>query len=110
MNAKRSQVARGRPRAAPCPLRPRRCRIVGAASTGRCCEGVHGAVSRRTFITSVVSGSALAAVSFSQILSALTSPVRAASPAGDMVGKITVGYQGWFACPGDGAPINGWWH
>ena len=35
---------------------------------------------------------------------------EAASPPGDVVGKITVGYQGWFACPGDGAPINGWWH
>ncbi|MFC9691239.1 glycoside hydrolase family 71/99-like protein [Kribbella sp. NPDC056951] len=34
----------------------------------------------------------------------------AASPPGDVVGKVTVGYQGWFACPGDGAPINGWWH
>jgi len=30
--------------------------------------------------------------------------------AGDVVGKITVGYQGWFACPGDGSPINIWWH
>ena len=36
--------------------------------------------------------------------------VLAASPAGDVVGKITVGYQGWFACTGDGAPINSWWH
>jgi hypothetical protein len=27
-----------------------------------------------------------------------------------VVGKITVGYQGWFACVGDGAPINQWWH
>jgi hypothetical protein len=34
----------------------------------------------------------------------------AASPAGDVVGKITVGYQGWFACAGDNAPINAWWH
>ncbi|MEV6171374.1 xylosidase [Streptomyces sp. NPDC051954] len=34
----------------------------------------------------------------------------AASPPGDVVGKISVGYQGWFACAGDGAPINGWWH
>ncbi len=32
------------------------------------------------------------------------------SPAGDVVGKITVGYQGWFACEGDGSPINAWWH
>ncbi|MEV8095324.1 hypothetical protein [Kitasatospora sp. NPDC085879] len=40
-----------------------------------------------------------------------TPSARAAgSPPGDVVGKITVGYQGWFACPGDGAPINGWWH
>ena len=34
----------------------------------------------------------------------------AASPPGDVVGKITVGYQGWFACKGDNSPINGWWH
>src|ERR1700712_5441836 len=34
----------------------------------------------------------------------------AASAPGDVVGKVTVGYQGWFACSGDGAPINGWWH
>ncbi|NUR49229.1 MAG: hypothetical protein HOV71_13930 [Hamadaea sp.] len=34
----------------------------------------------------------------------------AASPPGDVVGKITVGYQGWFAAAGDGSPINGWWH
>lgn len=35
---------------------------------------------------------------------------QAASPPGDVVGKITVGYQGWFACVGDGAPIGQWWH
>lgn len=29
---------------------------------------------------------------------------------GDVVGKVTVGYQGWFAAAGDGSPINGWWH
>ena len=33
-------------------------------------------------------------------------PAFAASAAGDVVGKITVGYQGWFACIGDGAPID----
>ena len=32
------------------------------------------------------------------------------SPKGDVVGKITVGYQGWFACKGDGSPIDAWWH
>ncbi|MES2454224.1 MAG: glycoside hydrolase family 71/99-like protein [Bacteroidota bacterium] len=28
----------------------------------------------------------------------------------DVIGKITVGYQGWFAATGDGSPINAWWH
>jgi Malectin domain/Fibronectin type III domain len=40
----------------------------------------------------------------------LSQPGMAASPPGDVVGKITVGYQGWFACTGDGAPIGTWWH
>ncbi len=70
-------------------------------------------ISRRAFIGTVLAGSTLGSVT-----SALLTPARAASPAasaaasppGDVVGKITVGYQGWFACAGDGAPINGWWH
>jgi hypothetical protein len=37
-------------------------------------------------------------------------PAMAASSPGDVVGKVTVGYQGWFACSGDGSPFNGWWH
>ncbi|RZM18177.1 MAG: hypothetical protein EOO88_41435, partial [Pedobacter sp.] len=32
------------------------------------------------------------------------------SPPGDVVGKITAGYQGWFAAIGDGSPINRFWH
>lgn len=40
------------------------------------------------------------------------SPAMAASPVGDVVGKVTVGYQGWHACAGDGQPggNNWWWH
>ncbi len=57
-------------------------------------------VSRRTFLAA----SAAAAVS------TLGEPAVAASPPGDVVGKITVGYQGWFAAIGDGSPLNGWWH
>jgi chitodextrinase len=64
-------------------------------------------VSRRSLITTALAGSALAALSGTESAGAATG---AASPAGDVVGKITVGYQGWFACAGDGAPINGWWH
>jgi len=37
-------------------------------------------------------------------------PARAVSPPGDVVGKLVVGYQGWFACPGDGSPNNRWVH
>jgi hypothetical protein len=59
-------------------------------------------VSRRTLLSTVAAAAAVP----------LVSPTRAAaaSPPGDVVGKISVGYQGWFACPGDGAPIGGWWH
>ncbi|HEY0175259.1 MAG TPA: hypothetical protein VGC08_02710, partial [Pedobacter sp.] len=49
-------------------------------------------------------GNLLNAPGKSQVNSALASPV------GDVVGKITVGYQGWFAATGDGSPINAWWH
>ncbi|WP_142683887.1 lectin [Chitinophaga polysaccharea] len=34
----------------------------------------------------------------------------AASPVGDVVGKLVVGYQGWFACKNDGSPSNNWIH
>ena len=60
-------------------------------------------LSRRTFLGTAAAGAAASALS-------LPRPAAAASPVGDVVGKITVGYQGWFACAGDGAPINGWWH
>ncbi|MEV6303461.1 discoidin domain-containing protein [Actinoplanes sp. NPDC051861] len=60
-------------------------------------------LSRRTLLSSV-------ALSPAAALLEPAAPARAASPVGDVVGKISVGYQGWFACPGDGAPIGGWWH
>ena len=68
------------------------------------------AISRRKFVASTLAGSAVAMVGGAELISALTSSASAASPAGDVVGKITVGYQGWFACIGDGAPIDAWWH
>ncbi|MFD7159200.1 glycoside hydrolase family 71/99-like protein [Kribbella sp. NPDC059898] len=56
-------------------------------------------LTRRTFLA----GTTAAVLAPSSTASAASSP-------GDVVGKITVGYQGWFTCAGDGAPINGWWH
>ena len=71
-------------------------------------------LSRRTLLTSALGGTALAAAGGSALSAAFATSARpagvAASAAGDVVGKITVGYQGWFACIGDGAPINAWWH
>jgi hypothetical protein len=60
-------------------------------------------LSRRSFLSTVAAGTAASVL-------VEPHPASAASPPGDVVGKITVGYQGWFACPGDGAPIGGWWH
>jgi hypothetical protein len=37
-------------------------------------------------------------------------PALAASGPGDVVGKVTVGYQAWFGAIGDGSPQNSWWH
>ncbi|MFD8965510.1 glycoside hydrolase family 71/99-like protein [Streptomyces sp. NPDC059568] len=74
-------------------------------------------MSRRSVIASALAASAaIGGVGAAQQAAAAAGPWRraqpgpAASPPGDVVGKITVGYQGWFACSGDGAPINGWWH
>ncbi|CAG7645789.1 DUF7910 domain-containing protein [Actinacidiphila bryophytorum] len=63
-------------------------------------------VTRRTFIGTAAGTAAAAALG--TLGTAATA--SAASGPGDVVGKVTVGYQGWFACIGDGAPINTWWH
>lgn len=60
-------------------------------------------LSRRTLLSAAALGPAAAAIIGPRAASAASAP-------GDVVGKVTVGYQGWFACPGDGAPIGGWWH
>lgn len=64
-------------------------------------------ISRRSFLAGSLTASAgLVAARYLPASAA----AAAGSPAGDVVGTVTVGYQGWFAAPGDGAPINGWWH
>ncbi|MER7279511.1 discoidin domain-containing protein [Dactylosporangium sp. NPDC000244] len=64
-------------------------------------------VSRRSVIATSLAGAAAGAL---PLAAEGASTAFAASAPGDVVGKVTVGYQGWFACIGDGAPINGWWH
>src|SRR5882757_9700834 len=63
-------------------------------------------LSRRKFVGLAAAGATLGALPGT----ASATPRPMASPPGDVVGKITVGYQGWFACIGDNSPINGWWH
>ena len=63
-------------------------------------------VTRRVFLQAAAAASGAAVLT----QTATAGSASAASGPGDVVGKVTVGYQGWFACIGDGAPINAWWH
>ena len=63
---------------------------------------------RTVFLRAAIATAAVGTVGATETVLAPTA--SAASGPGDVVGKITVGYQGWFACIGDGAPINSWWH
>ncbi|MEV6738034.1 discoidin domain-containing protein [Streptomyces sp. NPDC051104] len=65
-------------------------------------------VTRRVFLQAAIAATAVGTAVAAETV--LAEPASAASQPGDVVGKISVGYQGWFACIGDGAPINGWWH
>ncbi|MFF2101929.1 discoidin domain-containing protein [Streptomyces sp. NPDC058202] len=65
-------------------------------------------VTRRRVLQAVTVTGVAASVGLGR--TALAAAATAASAPGDVVGKVTVGYQGWFACVGDGAPIDGWWH
>ena len=73
-------------------------------------------LSRRSFLgaaTAAAAAGSAAAVYAASSRSSATSELAlasASSRAGDVVGKITVGYQGWFACVGDHSPIDLWWH
>lgn len=44
------------------------------------------------------------------VLLSIASQAIGRSPPGDVVGKLVVGYQGWFAAQGDGSPRNLWVH
>ncbi|WP_255947361.1 glycoside hydrolase family 71/99-like protein [Streptomyces odontomachi] len=69
-------------------------------------------IGRRRLLTTALAAGAAGALTSRQAGAAPAGGAAGppAGPVGDVVGKITVGYQGWFACAGDGAPINGWWH
>jgi hypothetical protein len=79
------------------------------------CDGESMHLSRRSFLgaaTAAAAGTAAAVYAASSRSSSTSSLALAStsSRAGDVVGKITVGYQGWFACVGDHSPIDLWWH
>ena len=63
---------------------------------------------RRRVLGATAGGTAAAALGAFTV--ARSASAATTSAAGDVVGKVTVGYQGWFACKGDGSPINAWWH
>ena len=74
-------------------------------------------IDRRTFLAGAIAaaGAGAAALTLPGAANAAQTPQPGsltpdASAAGDVVGKITVGYQGWFACIGDNSPIDAWWH
>ncbi|GAB6901800.1 hypothetical protein [Kineosporia succinea] len=66
---------------------------------------------RRTVLAAALATpfAAFGALGVQRVVAAPAATV-AKSAAGDVVGKITVGYQGWFAAIGDQAPVNCWWH
>lgn len=66
--------------------------------------------SRRTLLGSAVAGTAAVVAGVSLDAFADDAPIAAVSSPGDVVGKLTVGYQGWFTARGDGGPMDGWWH
>ena len=77
-------------------------------------------ISRRSFLKGSALAASLCAVGSVSVARAAAHALsasaaqqgktRAVSGPGDVVGKVTVGYQGWFACIGDGSPIDLWWH
>ncbi|MFK0158636.1 xylosidase [Streptomyces sp. NPDC090493] len=68
--------------------------------------------SRRRLLGTAAGGTAAAALGTFGVtrFASAAGTSTTASAVGDVVGRVTVGYQGWFACKGDGAPINAWWH
>ena len=72
----------------------------GAAASG---EGDSSVGSRFDAATSAIADVAASDAPFE-------ASIPDAGPASDVVGKVTVGYQGWFAAVGDGSPVNAWWH
>ena len=85
--------------------------FAGAPGGGASGSGLGGASS-----AGAANGGSSAAGSSSAGMSAGGAPSSAgagggSATSGDIVGKITVGYQGWFNAVGDGSGINPpWWH
>ncbi len=70
---------------------------------------------KKLLICGALMGIAMASCSKKELKNSESLPKQSslkvmASPVGDVVGKVTVGYQGWFTAAGDGSPQNTWGH
>jgi len=63
-------------------------------------------LSRRTLLGAAVAGTATVAAGVPVAAEAAAGDF---SPPGDLIGRVTVGYQGWYGASGDGGTL-GWWH
>ncbi|MBI3962956.1 MAG: xylosidase/arabinosidase [Deinococcus sp.] len=61
-------------------------------------------------LLAILSGCLLAAPSSGTISTPSTPGQRPVVDATTLDRKLLMGYQGWFACPGDGSPLNSWFH
>ena len=63
-----------------------------------------------SFTRAIQRSKLMVGLALSAAASLLGGAAFAASPPGDVVGKVSVGYQGWFSAAGDGSPLNNWGH
>ncbi|MDF2538794.1 MAG: Xylosidase/arabinosidase [Herbinix sp.] len=77
--------------------------LISATSTWTAVNGVHS-------VTATADNSNTTVESNESNNSSTEELVIGNIPAGDIIGKVYAGYQGWFNCYGDGSPVERWRH